>query len=193
MSTDFMAARAAVIGGLSGVVSDPRTSLSSALPGAEVTALPANRPVPAESKSPAEARRCCQDLREEPGKGDRPTMATAQQPTSAQHRRVQWKPLDRALARYSTQSLLVLLHAALASPGCSRFGDHLLLLWTRVLRTPPRPGDQAGAGALPALVEAVVRAAPGRGTVTEAEPNDPRALVAFEVAGERLLVHSTTR
>ncbi|MCM2431046.1 hypothetical protein [Streptomyces sp. RKAG337] len=116
-------------------------------------------------------------------------MATAQQPTSAQHRRVQWKPLDRVLARYSTESLLVVLHAALASPGCSRFGDHLLLLWTRVLRTPSRPGDQAGAGDLPGLVEAAVRAAPGRGTVTEAEPNDPRALVAFEVAAERLLVH----
>jgi hypothetical protein len=116
-------------------------------------------------------------------------MATAQQPTSAQQRRVQWKSIDRALARYSTESLLVLLHAALASPGCSRFPDHLLLLWTRILRTPSHPGDQAGAGDLPGLVEVVMRAAPGRGTVTETEPNDPRALVGFKVAGERLLVH----
>ncbi|MGW0899183.1 hypothetical protein ACWD0G_19720, partial [Streptomyces goshikiensis] len=112
-----------------------------------------------------------------------------QQPTSAQHRRVQWKVIDRAMARYSTESLLVLLHAALASPGCSRFHDHLLLLWTRVLRTPPRPGREAGAGDLPGLVVAVVGAAPGRGTITEAEPNDPRAQVKLEVAGERLLVH----
>ncbi|WP_246143475.1 hypothetical protein [Actinacidiphila oryziradicis] len=116
-------------------------------------------------------------------------MATVQQPTSAQQRRVQWKPIDRALARYSTQSLRVLLHAALGSPGCSRFHDHLLLLWTRILRTPSHPGDQAGAGDLPGLVEAVMRAAPGRGTVTEIQPNDPRALVGFKVAGERLLVH----
>ncbi|MFI1652024.1 hypothetical protein ACH4XT_34565 [Streptomyces avidinii] len=116
-------------------------------------------------------------------------MAMVQQPTSAQHRRVQWKVIDRAMARYSTESLLVLLHAALASPGCSRFHDHLLLLWTRVLRTPPRSGREAGAGDLPGLVVAVVGAAPGRGTVTEAEPNDARALVKLEVAGERLLVH----
>ncbi|GLW04295.1 hypothetical protein Slala05_79250 [Streptomyces lavendulae subsp. lavendulae] len=116
-------------------------------------------------------------------------MATAQRSTSAQHRRVQWKLIDRALARYSTESLMELLHAALASPGCSRFHDHLLLLWTRVLRTPPRSGGKVGPGDLPGLVEAVVRAAPGRGTVTEAEPNDPRVLVKAEVAGDRLLVH----
>ncbi|MFJ6140751.1 hypothetical protein [Kitasatospora sp. NPDC092286] len=116
-------------------------------------------------------------------------MATAQQPTSAQHRRVQWKPIDRALAHHSTESLLVLLETALASPGCSRFHDHLLLLWTRVLRGSVRSGERAGAEDLPGLVEAVVRAAPGRGTLTEAEPNDPRALVRYEVAGERLLVH----
>ncbi|WP_042169391.1 hypothetical protein [Streptomyces sp. NBRC 110035] len=116
-------------------------------------------------------------------------MATAQQPTSAQHRRVQWKPIDRALARYSTESLVVLLETALASPGCSRFHDHLLLLWTRVLRGSVRLGRRAGAQDLPGLVEAVVRAAPGRGTLTEREPNDPRALVRYEVAGERLLVH----
>lgn len=116
-------------------------------------------------------------------------MATAQQPTSAQHRRVQWKPIDRALARYSTESLVVLLETALASPGCSRFHDHLLLLWTRVLRGSVRLGRRAGAQDLPGLIEAVVRAAPGRGTLTEMEPNDPRALVRYEVAGERLLVH----
>jgi hypothetical protein len=116
-------------------------------------------------------------------------MATVQQPTSAQQRRVQWKPVDRALARFSSDSLLALLHAALGSPGCSRFHDHLLLLWTRVLRTTSHPGDQAGAGDLPGLVEVVMSCAPGRGTVTETEPNDPRALVGFKVAGERLLVH----
>ncbi|MFD3662801.1 hypothetical protein ACFWVF_19760 [Streptomyces sp. NPDC058659] len=116
-------------------------------------------------------------------------MATAQQPTSAQHRRVQWKPIDQALARYSTESLVVLLETALASPGCSRFHDHLLLLWTRVLRSPARSGERACAEDLPGLVETLVRAAPGRGTLTEAEPNDPRALVRYEVAGERLLVH----
>ncbi|MFI6112850.1 hypothetical protein [Kitasatospora sp. NPDC051164] len=116
-------------------------------------------------------------------------MATAQQPTSAQHRRVQWKPIDQALACYSTKSLVVLLETALASPGCSRFHDHLLLLWTRVLRSPARPGKRACAEDLPGLVETLVRAAPGRGTLTEEEPNDPRALVRYEVAGERLLVH----
>lgn len=152
-------------------------------------ALWAKRLVVPDGKYPATEGEFLPGFGKESGKGDRPTMATAQQPTSAQHRRVQWKLIDRALARYSTESLLVLLHAALASPGCSRIHDHLLLLWTRVLRTPPRAGVEAGAGDLPGLVKAVVRAAPGRGTVTEAEPNDPRALVKVEVSGERLLVH----
>lgn len=112
-----------------------------------------------------------------------------QQPTSAQLRQVRWKAVDRVLARYSTASLLLVLEAALASPGCSRFHDHLLLMWTRVLRTAPHDGAEAGAGDLPVLVEAVLHAAPGRATLTEAEPNDPRALVRFEIAGKRLLVH----
>ncbi|MER6116164.1 hypothetical protein [Streptomyces sp. NPDC001743] len=116
-------------------------------------------------------------------------MAMAQQPTSAQHRRVQWKPIDRALARYSTESLLVLLEAALASPDCARLHDHLLLLWTRVLRAAQHPGDEAGAQDLPVLIDAAVRAAPRRMAVTEAEPCDPRALVHFEAAGRRLLVY----
>ncbi|WP_424534359.1 hypothetical protein ACOZ38_29205 [Sphaerisporangium viridialbum] len=37
------------------------------------------------------------------------------------------KVLDRALARFSSDSLLKLLGAALDSPGCARFHDHLLL------------------------------------------------------------------
>ena len=198
MSTEFTFTRTAVnastgsdrfTGAFTGPVGRPGTDGTGGLIVTEATSLQAKRPVAAEVKFPAAQAPLLPGSEEESGKGDRPTMATAQQSTSAQHRRVQWKPLDRALARYSTQSLLVLLHAALASPGCSRFHDHLLLLWTRVLRTPSHPGDQAGAGDLPGLVEAVIRSAPGRGTVTETEPNDPRALVRFEVAGERLLVH----
>ena len=97
------------------------------------------------TKSLAGAAKFLSRFGEEADKGDRPAMSTAQRVTSAQHRRVQWRPIDRALAPFSTASLLVLLEAALASPGCSRFHDHLLLLWTRVLRTPPRPGREAGA------------------------------------------------
>lgn len=99
---------------------------------------------------------------------------TARHVTSAQHRRVAWKVLDRALARFSTDSLIVLLQAALVSPGSARFHDHLLLLFTRALRTPARGGSPAGAADLPALVEAAVRAAPERGVVTDRDPGDVR-------------------
>ncbi|MGP3690991.1 hypothetical protein ACTVZO_41055 [Streptomyces sp. IBSNAI002] len=197
MITRFTVARTAA--NASPVIDDLRTALigpggpdsygTGGLLATGVNALWAKRLVVPDGKYPAPEGEFLPGFGEESGKGDRPTMATAQQPTSAQHRRVQWKLIDRALARYSTESLLVLLHAALASPGCSRFHDHLLLLWTRVLRTRPRTGAEAGAGELPGLVEAAVRAAPGRGTVTAAEPNDPRTLVTAEVAGERLLVH----
>lgn len=116
-------------------------------------------------------------------------MTTVERPTSGQLRAVRWKEVDRVLRRYSTASLLVLLDAVLASPDCARIHDHLLLLWTRVLRSPAHPGAEAGAQDFPALFEAIAHAAPGRMGVTEAEPRDPRALVRFEVAGRGLLVH----
>ncbi|MGW5638897.1 hypothetical protein [Streptomyces sp. NPDC003832] len=109
--------------------------------------------------------------------------------TAADHRRVEWKVLDRALAPYDTDSLIVLLQAALASPDCQRLADHLLLMFTRVLRTAPRPGTPAGAEDLPRLVEAVLRAAPGRGVVTDRHPSDLRPGVRHLIAGEHLLVH----
>ncbi|MFJ9574551.1 hypothetical protein [Streptomyces bacillaris] len=116
-------------------------------------------------------------------------MTTVERPTSGQLRAVRWKPVDQVLRRYSTTSLLILLDAAFASPDCARLHDHLLLLWTRVLRGVQHPGDEARAQDLPVLLEAAVRAAPGRMAVTEAEPRDPRSLVRFEAAGRRLLVH----
>nr|WP_181411640.1 hypothetical protein [Streptomyces sp. FR1] len=109
--------------------------------------------------------------------------------TSAAHRRVEWKVLDRALAPYDTDSLIVLFQAALTSPDCQRLADHLLLMLTRVLRTPPRTGTPAGAEDLPRLVETVVRAAPGRGVVTDRHPGDLRPGVRHHLAGEHLLVH----
>ncbi|MES4886107.1 hypothetical protein ABVB69_37255 [Streptomyces sp. NPDC000349] len=110
--------------------------------------------------------------------------------TAAQQRRVQWKTIDRALAPFSIDSLTVLLQAALASPGCSRVHDHLLLLWTRTLRTPARTGAAAAAADLPGLVEAAGRAAPGRGVVTDRVPSDVRGRDRFAArAGKRLLVH----
>ncbi|MFJ8752207.1 hypothetical protein ACIREO_23165 [Streptomyces sp. NPDC102441] len=114
---------------------------------------------------------------------------TARHLTSAQHRRVEWKVLDRAMARFSTDSLIELLQAALVAPDSARFHDHLLLLFTRVLRTPARSGIPAGAADLPVLVEASVRAAPGRGVVTARDPGDVRDRVRFTVAGDQLLVH----
>jgi hypothetical protein len=99
-------------------------------------------------------------------------MTITPSPTSAQQRRVQWKTIDKTLAPYSTESLLVLLEAALMAPTCSRFHDHFLLLWTRVIRSGLRSGAVATAEVLPVLVEAVVQAAPGRGVLTEREPND---------------------
>ncbi|MDX3020157.1 hypothetical protein [Streptomyces acidiscabies] len=109
--------------------------------------------------------------------------------TSSTRRRVDWKVLDRALAPYSTDSLLVLLQAALTSPDFQRLEDHLLLMLTRVLRTPSRTGAPAVADDLPGLVDATVRAAPGRGILTGRDPSDLRAGVGSTVAGERLLLH----
>ncbi|MEV6055221.1 hypothetical protein [Streptomyces sp. NPDC052107] len=106
-------------------------------------------------------------------------------PTSARHRRVQWKLIDRALIRFSTESLLTLLEAALLSPTCSRVHDHLLLLWTRVARSAHHAGAVASARDLPMLVQTAAFAAPGRGVLTDREPNDPRARVRFK----GLLVH----
>ncbi|MFJ5273819.1 hypothetical protein [Streptomyces sp. NPDC088358] len=106
-------------------------------------------------------------------------MTSTPPPTSAQQRRVQWKTIDKALAPYSTESLLLVLEAALMAPSCSRFHDHFLLLWTRVVRSARRSGAVITADALPILVEAAVQAAPGRGVVTEGEPNDVRAGVSF--------------
>ncbi|MFJ4428821.1 hypothetical protein [Streptomyces bobili] len=96
--------------------------------------------------------------------------------------------LDHALAPHDTDSLIVLLQAALTSPDCQRLADHRLLMLTRVLRTPPRTGPPA-AEDLPGLVDAVVRAAPGRGVVTDRHPSDLRPGVRHHLAGEYLLVH----
>lgn len=106
-------------------------------------------------------------------------MTSTPPATSAQQRRVQWKTIDKALAPYSTESLLVLLEAALMAPTCSRFHDHLLLLWTRVIRSGRRSGAMVMAEVLPVLVEAAVQGAPGRGVLTEGKPNDVRAGVRF--------------
>lgn len=108
--------------------------------------------------------------------------------TSAAQRRVQWKLIDRALAPYSTDSLIVLLQAALTSPDSQRLNDHLLLLLTRVLRTPHRPGRCSGADDLPLLVEAAMQAA-RRGIVTGRDPSDLRARVRGTAADDQLLVH----
>lgn len=115
---------------------------------------------------------------------------TPSHPAISELRRVRWKPIDRALDRYATESLNVLLQAALASPGCVRFHDHLLLLLTRTLRAPFRDGAVAEAGDLAGLVDVAVRAAPGRGVVTGRDPGDVRGLVRYPAAsGARLLVH----
>lgn len=113
-------------------------------------------------------------------------------PISAQHRHVQWKVIDGALAGFSTDSLLELLRAALDSPACARFHDHLLLLWTRVARGPGRTGARVVARDLPALMQAALHAAPGRGVMTDREPNDPRAQVCIAVAGVSWRVHPAT-
>ncbi|MDH2426457.1 hypothetical protein [Sphaerisporangium sp. TRM90804] len=107
------------------------------------------------------------------------------QPASAERLTI----LDRALARFSSDSLLTLLRAALDSPGCARFHDHLLLAWTRVLRRPHRRGRTAAARDLPTLLTAALRAAPGREVTTEREPNDARAQVHVDLGGQRWLLH----
>lgn len=97
--------------------------------------------------------------------------------------------LDQALAPFSRASVLTLLRAALESPGCARFHDHLLLAWARTLSAPARAGRVAAAGDLPVMVHAALQAAPGLGVMTERLPNTPGAAVSFVVGGRRFLVH----
>ncbi|MGW1976629.1 hypothetical protein [Streptomyces sp. NPDC001889] len=96
--------------------------------------------------------------------------------------------LDRVLEPFSGTSLLTLLRAALDSPACARFHDHLLLAWTRALSAVGREGRTARAGDLPAILSAALHSAE-RGVTTEREPNNPAARVRFTVDGHRPLVH----
>ncbi|MFI8089223.1 hypothetical protein ACIF9R_13025 [Streptomyces sp. NPDC086080] len=92
--------------------------------------------------------------------------------------------LDAALKPYSSVSVLALLRAALDSPGCARFHDHLLLAWTCALAAPDRDGRAAAADDLPAVLHAALQAAPGRGITTDRTQNNPAQGVHFTI-GER--------
>jgi hypothetical protein len=97
--------------------------------------------------------------------------------------------LDQVLERYSRDSVLTLLRAALDSPECARVHDHLLLAWTRALAGPAREGRQASAGDLAGVLYAALRADPERGITTGRLPNDAADAVQFTLDGSTYLVH----
>lgn len=97
--------------------------------------------------------------------------------------------LDQTLGRYSRDSVLTLLRAALDSPGCARLHDHLLFAWTRALTCPAGEGQQALAGDLAEVLHAALRADPGRGITTGRVPNDPAEAVRFTLGERSYLVH----
>ncbi len=97
--------------------------------------------------------------------------------------------LDQVLGEYSRDSVLTVLRAALDSPGCARLHDHLLFAWTRALASPAAEGQQAGAGDLPGVLHAALRAAPTRGITTGRIPNDPADAVRFRLGERSYLIH----
>ncbi|MBK3647268.1 hypothetical protein [Streptomyces sp. MBT33] len=96
--------------------------------------------------------------------------------------------LDQALELYSSASVLTLLRAALESPGCARFHEHLLLIFARSLAAPARDGRAATVRDLPVLLHAALQAA-RRGITTHRFPNSPADAVRFTLKGRRYLVH----
>src|SRR5436305_6781544 len=103
--------------------------------------------------------------------------------------RVRWRLIDRALARYTDESVLALLSAAIDSPGCWAWESQLVVLWARALRQPPRGTVVAGPSDLAGLVVQARRAAPDRARRPGPRVVDPRDDVRFGVAGRRLRVY----
>lgn len=109
--------------------------------------------------------------------------------TEVRRPRVQWPAIDRALARYSTASLLPLLAAAIDSPLCRPWEPLLTAVWARSLRRPPAGTVPAGPADLPPLVREAARAFPAYPANPWLADVDPRDVVRFEVAGHRYRFH----
>ncbi|MFD6666686.1 hypothetical protein ACFWDK_30550 [Micromonospora chalcea] len=116
---------------------------------------------------------------------------TRYQPTYTRNDAAQprWAVIDRALASFASESLLVLIAAALDSPSCRPWEYHLTLLWGRALRRPSSDGIDAQPADLVRLVESALRAAPSRAPERFWTPNDPRRVVGFTLGGRRWRVH----
>jgi hypothetical protein len=97
--------------------------------------------------------------------------------------------VDRALARFTADSTVRLLMAAIDSPGCRAWERHLVVLWLRVLQRPPHGRVVAGPADLNRLVSVVTRAGQAAPTTFHEADSDPRSLVRFPLYGTRLRLH----
>ncbi len=74
--------------------------------------------------------------------------------------RFRWKPLDRTIAKFESQSLLNLVAAAIDSPECGHRLPSLTLIWSRVASRAPQGALLADPSHLHPLVQAARIAAP---------------------------------
>jgi hypothetical protein len=102
---------------------------------------------------------------------------------------VDWACIDASLARFDAAALAVFLAAAADSPGGGHRLPSLIVLWLRCLASPPGGTLTATPAHLPRLLSAARRAAPQLEVLEDSWPADPRLLVRFPVAGQRLRVH----
>lgn len=100
-----------------------------------------------------------------------------------------WRIIDRALARFTADSSVRLLAAAIDSPACRAWERHLVVLWLRVLQRPPHGAAVAGPADLDRLVSAVTRARQAYPASFLEADGDPRSVVRFPIGGTRLRLH----
>jgi hypothetical protein len=107
----------------------------------------------------------------------------------ADPRRIDWAPVDLALARFDSGSLACLLAAAADSPGVGHRLPTLTLLWLRCMAHQPAGSVAATAADLPGLLAAGRRGASQLAVLEDCWPADPRLVVCYPLAGQRVRVH----
>lgn len=99
-----------------------------------------------------------------------------------------WAAIDRALRRFTADSIIPLLGAAIDAPWTRPWQRHLTLLWFRAVSMPPTGSRPATYPDLAELVDAAVEVI-GHAVEPSGATNDPRQSVGFSIAGGRWRLH----
>ncbi len=102
--------------------------------------------------------------------------------------RIRWDLVDRHLGRFTAESVVPLLSAAIDSPFLGAVREQLWLVWIRTLRCPPNGTRNASFEDLPDLVAVGISADP-RPHRHLIDPADPRLVVRYRCGETRLRVH----